>query len=214
MISRANTDLSTFHMPRVRLGSVVRRSSPNTVVVSTIGAVLRQRGMGVGELQRRLAERGINVSRGALDRLASDRPLKVVNFELLVPVLEELGLELGEPFMTLPSGEHERQRTARALALQAARSMANGHTEAVEAALVDEADEADAETAARLDALIRQQHPEVFDTRGRLRRRALARALTTRFGGTRLTSDQVDNVIAAGRDAAARRRGETEFLSD
>ena len=187
---------------------MVRRSSPNTVVVSTIGAALRQRGMGVGELQRRLAERGINVSRGALDRLASDRPLKAVNFELLVPVLEELGIELGEPFMALPSEEHERQRTARALALETARSMANGHTEGAEAALIDEADEADAETAAQLDALIRRQHPEVFDSRGRLRRRALTRALTTRFGGTRLTRDQVDDVIAAGRDAAARRRGQ------
>jgi hypothetical protein len=195
-------------MRRVRLGSVVRRSSPNTVVVSTIGAALRQRGMGVGELQRRLAERGINVSRGALDRLASDRPLKAVNFEMLVPVLEELGITLGEPFMTLPGEEHERQRRARALALQTARSMANGHTEAAEAALMDEADEADAETASQLDALIRRQHPEVFDSRGRLRRRALTRALTTRFGGTRLTRDQVDDVIAAGRDAAARRRGQ------
>jgi hypothetical protein len=195
-------------MRRARLGSTVRRPLPNTVVVSTIGAALEHRGIGVGELQRRLAERGINVSRGALDRLASNRPIKVVNFELLVPVLEELGIELGEPFMALPSQEHERQRTARALALQTARSMANGHTEAAQAALSDAADEADAGTAAQLDALIRRQHPEVFDSRGRLRRRALARALATRFGGTRLTRDQVDDVIAAGRDAAARRRGQ------
>jgi len=184
---------------------MTRRLPSNTVVVSTIGTALRERGMGVGELQRRLADRGIHVSRGALDRLASDRPLKAVNFELLVAVLEELGITLGEPFMALPSEEYERQRKARALALQTARSMANGHTDGAGAPLVNEADEADAKAREQLDALIRHQHPEVFDSRGRLRRRALGRALTTRFGGTRLTRDQVDDVISAGRNAAARR---------
>lgn len=103
------------------LETMARRATPNTLVASTIGTALRKRRMGVGELQRRLAERGINVSHGALDRLAADRPLKAVNFELLMPVLEELDIELGEPFMSLPSEEHEHQRTARALALQATR---------------------------------------------------------------------------------------------
>jgi len=184
------------------------RVTGSTVVVSTIGVALRQRGIGVGELQRRLAERGIRVSRGALDRLASDRPLKAINFELLVPILEELGITLGEPFVALPNDELERQQAARALGREAARNLANGDaTGSAVAALVDEADLADDDSIDRLDALIRSQHPEVFDGRGRLRRRALGSALAKRFGGTRLTSDQVDDVIAAGRAAAARRRG-------
>ncbi len=139
---------------------------PNTVVVSTIRTALRERGMGVGELQRRLGDRGIRVSRGALDRLASDRPLEAVNFELLVPVLEELGITLREPFMALPSGEHEPLRRALALAVQTARRLAAGQTEAAEAAPIDEANEADADMADRFGALLRRWDPEVFDSRG------------------------------------------------
>jgi hypothetical protein len=88
-----------------------------------------------------LAERGIRVSRGALDRLASDRPLKAINFELVLPILEELGITLGEPFAALPNDELERQQAARALGREAARNLANGDaTGSAVAALVDEAD--------------------------------------------------------------------------
>ena len=129
------------------------RVTGSTVVVSTIGVALRQRGIGVGELQRRLAERGIRVSRGALDRLASDRPLKAINFELLLPILEELGITLGEPFVALPNDELERQQAARALGREAARNLANGDaTGSAVAALVDEADLADDDSIDRLDA--------------------------------------------------------------
>ena len=68
-------------------------------------------------------------------------------------------------------------------------------------------DEADVETAAQLDALIGRQHPEVFDSRRRLRCRAPTRALTNRFGGTCLLSDQLDDVNAAG-------RGQRDVLSN
>jgi len=178
------------------------------VVVSTIGDALRRRGIGVSELRRRLATRGVHVSRGALDRLASDQPLRSVNFDLLLAVLEELGLTLGAPFRTLPPQELDQQRAARALARQATRDLANGRTAstAVGAAL-DPIDQVDEETSARAEALLRRQHPEAFDTRGRLRKRALARALASRFGSKRLSREQVDAVIAAGRAAAARRRG-------
>ena len=174
-----------------------------TVVVSTIGAALREQGISVSTLQRRLAQRGVHVSRGALDRLASDRPLKAVNFDLLLPVLEELGIALGEPFLTMSSDDMARQQAARAQAREIARTLANG---AAPGAPVDDADRADAESIAHLDALIRRQHPEAFDERGRLRKRALTRALSRRFGGTRLTREQVDAVIAAGRAATARHR--------
>src|SRR5207244_6174250 len=104
-------------------GGAVTRDS---VVVSTIGAVLRRRGIGVSELQRRLAGRGIHVSRGALDRLASDRPLRSVNFDLLLPILEELGITLGDPFRTLPRQELDRHRAATSQAQQATRTLASG----------------------------------------------------------------------------------------
>ena len=125
---------SRFHIARTKLGCMARRAACNTVVFSTVGTALRERGPRVGELQRRLADRGIHVSRGAVDRLASDRPLKAVNFELLVPVLEELGIALGEPLMAVPSEEHEPQRTARARAVKTARRMANAQTKAAESA--------------------------------------------------------------------------------
>jgi len=54
----------------------------------------------------------------------SDRPLKAVNFELLLPILDELGIDLGEPFMALPTEQHHTQLRVQALAQQTARSMA------------------------------------------------------------------------------------------
>lgn len=177
-----------------------------TVVVSTIGPTLRRRGIGVAELQRRLAQRGIHVSRGALDRLASDQPLRSVNFDLLLPVLEELGITLGEPFVALPSDELERRQTAHALARETAQGLAHGQPPSAAAqALVDEADHVDEAMIEQLDRQLRRDHPEAFDARGRLRRRALTRALAQRFGGLRLSGEQVDEVIARGRQATRRR---------
>ena len=182
--------------------------SRESVVVSTIGDALRERGIGVSELQRRLAARGVHVSRGALDRLASDQPLRSVNFDLLLPVLEELGITLGAPFRLLPHQELDQQRAARSLARQATRALANGTPAgATVDAMLAQVDQVDEETSAHAEALLRRQHPEAFDARGRLRKRALARALAGRFGNGRLSREQVDAVIAAGRAAAARRRG-------
>jgi hypothetical protein len=178
-----------------------------TVVVSTIGTALRQRGIGVGELRRRLAQRGIHVSRGALDRLASDQPIKSVNFDLLLPVLEELGMTLGETFVAVPGEELERQQAARVVANQTVQSLVNGRPGLAAAAPANSADVADEEMVQRLDRQLRREHPEAFDARGRLRKRALTRALASRFGALRLDGQQVDAVIATGRKAAARRRG-------
>ena len=177
-----------------------------TVVVSTIGPALRRRGIRVAELQRRLAERGIHVSRGALDRLASDQPLRSVKFDLLLPVLEELGITLGEPFVALPSDELERRQTAHALARETAQGLAHGQLPSAAAqVLVDEADQVDEAMIERLDRQLRRDHPEAFDARGRLRRRALTRVLAQRFGGLRLSGEQVDEVIARGRQTTRRR---------
>jgi hypothetical protein len=175
-------------------------------VVSTIGATMREQGIGVAGLQRRLATRGVRVSRGALDRLVSERPLKSVNFDLLLPVLDELGITLGEPFLALRVDELERTERARTRARDASRALANGQPTSTLAAIVDEADGADQSMMEHLEQQIRREHPEAFDKRGRLRKRALSRALVTRFGGRHLSREQVDDVIAAGREAAARRR--------
>jgi hypothetical protein len=175
-------------------------------VVCTIGASLREQGIGVAELQRRLAARGLRVSRGALDRLVSDRPLKSVNFDLLIPILDELGITLGEPFVAVPADDLERTKRATRQARAASRALANGTQAHQFAAMHDEADEADASTIQHLEERLRREHPEAFDKRGRLRKRALTRALVTRFGGRVLTREQVDDVIATGRQAAARRR--------
>src|SRR5919206_2040854 len=137
-----------------------------SVVVSTIGDALRRRGIGVSELQRRLAARGVHVSRGALDRLASDRPLRSVNFDLLLPILEELGIPLGDPFRTLPREELDRQRAATSQAQQATRTLASGKPGASVAALLDEADRADDERSGRAEEQLRRRHPEAFDARG------------------------------------------------
>lgn len=175
------------------------------LVVSTIGSTMREQGIGVAELRRRLAARGVKISRGTLDRLVSDRPLKSVNFDLLLPILDELGIDLGEPFVAVRADELARTEQARRRAREASRALANGKPAAPFAALDDEADHADQRTIEQLDERLRREHPEAFDRRGRLRKRALTRALVTRFGGRHLTREQVDDVIAAGREAAARR---------
>ena len=176
------------------------------VVVSTLGTALKRKGIGVSELQRRLASRDVHVSRGALDRLVSDRPLRSISFDLLLPVLDELGVQLGEPFVAMPGEDVLERDAARTLAREATRSLANDAPSEMASLLVDEADREDEEAIERLDSQIRREHPEAFDKRGRLRKRALASALAARFGGRSLSGDQVDDVIAAGRAAAARRR--------
>ncbi len=172
------------------------------VVISTLGTALKRKGIGVSELQRRLASRDVHVSRGALDRLVSDRPLKSISFDLLLPVLDELDIQLGDPFVAMPGDELLERDTARTRAREATRGLANGEPAEVATAIVDEADRVDQESIDRLDRLIRREHPEAFDKRGRLRKRALASALATRFGGRRLSGEQVDDVIAAARRRA------------
>ncbi|MBV9173034.1 MAG: helix-turn-helix domain-containing protein [Chloroflexi bacterium] len=175
-------------------------------VISTIGSTMREQGLGVAELRRRLAARGISVSRGALDRLVSDRPLKSVNFDLLLPVLDELGITLGDPFVAIPAGDLARTQEAIDRARSATRALANGAHPAQLAQMLDEADQNDAATIDRLEQRLRREHPEAFDNRGRLRKRALSKALVAQFGGRRLSREQVDDVIAAGREATTRRR--------
>jgi hypothetical protein len=77
-------------------------------------------------------------------------------------------------------------------------------TVAVQEMQLDEADLADDQTVKQIDEQLHREHPEVFDSRGRLRRGAVARVLQ-RLGGVRLNGDQVDEMIRIGRSVAARR---------
>ena len=175
-------------------------------VVCTIGATMRDQRIGVAELQRRLAARGTMLSRGALDRLVSDRPITSVKFDLLLAILDVLGISLAESFATLSASKLERTSVATCQAREASRAIANGTPAPQLESVEDGADEADERTIRHLEQRLRRQHREAFDKRCRLRRRALTSALVTRFGGRRVTREQVDDLIAAGRDAGARRR--------
>src|SRR6266849_3901725 len=75
------------------------------VYVSRLGWVLRDRNLPVSELRRRLGQRGHTVSRGALDRLMSERPLRTVDLDVLMPILEELDVEFRAAFEHLPAAE-------------------------------------------------------------------------------------------------------------
>jgi hypothetical protein len=165
------------------------RIMSGAVVVSNIGAALRRHGMRVSDLQRRLERRGVKVSRTTLDRLtASDRPLVSVNFAVLVPVLEELNLTLGDSLAVVPEADVARtladQRTARA----AVRTLGVGES-------------AQASGAKDRMAELRRRHPEAFDARGRLRKRELTAAVLADLGTEHLSRNQVLNVIERRRRA-------------
>ncbi len=149
------------------------------VYVSRLGWVLRDRKLPVSELRRRLGQRGHAVSRGALDRLMSERPLRTVDLDVLMPVLEELDVEFRAAFEQVPAAVAEAQLAGQPVARQVARQL--GRRQALAAA--------DAElrvAGERLEIELRETHPELFDARGRLRQRALERLLMERVGGQQI----------------------------
>ena len=58
--------------------------------ISRIGAELKAKNLSISELRRRLAQREVPVSRGALDRLSSGRPIESISLSVVVPILQEL----------------------------------------------------------------------------------------------------------------------------
>lgn len=84
--------------------------------VSRLGLVLRDRHLGVSELQRR----GHPISRGALDRLMSRRPVQSVDLDVLAPVLDELGVDFRTVFEKLPPPVAQAEAIARPAARKAA----------------------------------------------------------------------------------------------
>ena len=102
------------------------------VYVSRLGGVLRDRKLPVSELRRRLGQRGHTVSRGALDRLMSERPLRTVDLDVLMPVLEELDVEFRAAFEHVPAAAVEAQLARQPVVRQAARML--GRRQALAAA--------------------------------------------------------------------------------
>jgi hypothetical protein len=158
----------------------------DTVFVSRLGRVLRGRRMRVADLQRRLHERGHPVSRGALDRLMSERPVHTVDLDVLMPVLEELNVDFASAFARVPTETAEALESARPEARDTARRLARE----VRRKRLAEADAELDDVADRLERELKDSHPELFDARGRLRQRVLSRLLLEQFGGKRVLSGQ------------------------
>lgn len=94
------------------------------VVVYTIGEAPRARGPRVSELRRRLAERGVRISRGTLDRLASDQPVKQINVTLLLPVLDEVGMSISDSLRVVDPVDLTERRARLSGAQREARTVA------------------------------------------------------------------------------------------
>ena len=117
--------------------------------------------------------------------------------------MDELSVPLAELFETVPRGEWERRQAV------------NGQAHAAAGALVrrrvnrrDRAAHAEAETdalIARLEKDLRAESPDLFDGRGRLRKRALVTRLSERFGATTIEGDEIIRRIDLAR---ATRSGE------
>jgi hypothetical protein len=160
------------------------------VFVSRLGLVLRERQLNVRELQRRLHARGHPISRGAIDRLVSDRPVRKVELDVLVPLLDELGVSFDDAFVRMPSETLVNRNAARPATAEAARRLASN----IRRARLADADGELDQVAARLEDDLRTTHPELFDGRGRLRQRALSRLLLEQFGGKQAING--DDVLA------------------
>ena len=178
----------------------------NVIYKSRIAEVLRQRQIGVSELRRRLEQKGTHVSRGALEHLVSERPVKQVDLRILWPLLDELQLDMRSAFETA-SDEDQPNRVQRQAATRLARQVA-AHPRAIERQrAIREGEQEQEAMIARLAEQVRNEHPEVFDTRGRLRKRELARLLVKRLGTATPTDDdllrlQEQALSPAGRRAA------------
>ena len=169
------------------------------VVIPRLRRLLRERRLALDEFHRRLVAKGDAPSRAALARLAQERPIRVIRMETVLPILEELEVPFATLFESLPRAEWERRESA------------NGQARAVATVLVDRngrgarratpEDETDA-AIQRLQDDLRVRSPELFDDRGRLRKRALVARLTERFGSRRVEGEEI-----VRRSNAARKHG-------
>ena len=171
-----------------------------TVIIPRLRRVLRERHMDLAELHRRLLARGHAPSRATLARLAQERPIATIRTESIIPVLEELELPLGALFETVPLAEWEHQHRANGQARATARALSEQRAGRRGTRREDAAAETDA-VITRLERELRTSDPELFDARGRLRKRALVRRLAERFGGMTIEGDEVVRLVNAARAA-------------
>ncbi len=139
--------------------------------------------------------------RATLARLAQEKPVQTIRADTVLAVMDELSVSLAELFETVPRAEWER------------REAANGQAHAAATALVRRrADrrarraQAEAETdavIARLENDLRAESPDLFDSRGRLRKRALVGRLSERFGTTTIEGDDIIRRINLARATRA-----------
>jgi hypothetical protein len=109
----------------------------------------------------------------------SERPLHTVDLDILMPVLEELNVELNAAFEQVPVAVVEAQLASQPAARQTLRRL--GRRQALAAADAEQRLAAD-----RLEDELRRTHSELFDARGRLRQRALERLLMERAGSQQI----------------------------
>jgi hypothetical protein len=159
-------------------------AATHVAYVSQIGQIMRARGLSVDDLRTRLAQRGVRVSRMALDRLISPEPVRAVRLAILLPVLEELGTDLGAAYTRAEMSE------AGSASSPATRKQPSGDREqpvrgraGTRQSQVAAADRELAEMTVAARDRLREQQPDMFDSRGRLRRRVLAQRLAERTGG-------------------------------
>jgi transcriptional regulator with XRE-family HTH domain len=155
--------------------------------VSRIGELLRARGLTVSELHRRLTAEGETISRTALDRLASDRPVADAHLAALLPVLRVLDVPIEEAFRPVDAEEAARRRRVRAAT---ARLLRPGRAVQGADSISPEAEAALDEAIARAAAALRARRPDLFDRRGRPRKRAIARMLAEATQGGRYADEQ------------------------
>ena len=170
-----------------------------TVVIPRLRRVLAERSLALDELHRRLLARGDAPSPATLARLCEEKPIRTIRVDTVLPVMEELAISLDVLFETVPRAEwqHRQRANRQAFAtagvlvrrrpdLRSRRAPVEAETEAV---------------IARLEQELRANSPELFDDRGRFRKRALVARLAERFRGTDIQGDEIIRWINAAREA-------------
>jgi len=170
-----------------------------TVIIPRLRRVLEDRNLGLDELHRRLVVRDNAPSRATLARLAQEKPVQTIRADTVLPVMDELSVPLAELFETVPRAEWERRQTVNGLAHAAASALVRRRVDRRDRAARAEA-ENDA-LIARLEKDLRAESPDLFDGRGRLRKRALVTRLSERFGATTVEGDEIIRRINLARAA-------------
>lgn len=170
--------------------------------VSRLRNQLDARGLTVAELQRRLRERGVKVSRSALDRMVSDDPIDVVHLSILMPILDELDLDLSSVFVpaNLPKALVDAPDS---LATPSVTRPASEETRLEEANNVAASNTALGDSIQRFLAVLREENPDLYasvvDPHGRVRREALTKILRGQLGEYRIgTGSDFISITKAG----------------